>query len=257
MHPRAIRQYRKPKKVRGLLTPVLWGTEQTNKSARGRNPPLGRGQHCLTGKMAGVAHLVDDPDGQQRCWWGVEPDIYRSYHDHEWGRAVADDHRLFEKLCLEGFQAGLSWLTILRKRDNFREAFDNFDPAAVAGYGEAEIDLLLANSGIIRHRAKIVSTINNARRALELTADYGSLTAFFWGEYGQPSTPASIEIQSTTEASRRLAKDLKKRGFTFVGPTTVYAFMQAMGLVNDHLEGCLARAGCEQERQLLLERFGS
>jgi DNA-3-methyladenine glycosylase I len=170
---------------------------------------------------------------------------------------VADDHRLFEKLCLEGFQAGLSWLTILRKRDNFREAFDNFDPAAVAGYGEAEIDLLLANSGIVRHRAKIVSTINNARRALELTADYGSLTAFFWGEYGQPSTPASIEIQSTTEASRRLAKDLKKRGFTFVGPTTVYAFMQAMGLVNDHLEGCLARAGCEQERQLLLERFGS
>ena len=210
----------------------------------------------LRSKMPGVPYLIDDPDGRRRCWWGAEPEIYRSYHDDEWGRAVAYDHRLFEKLCLEGFQAGLSWLTILRKRDNFREAFDNFDPSEVAGYGEPEIDSLLSNPGIVRHRAKIVSTINNARRALELIADHGSLAAFFWGEYGQPSAPAPIEIPPITEASRRLAKDLKRRGFTFVGPTTVYAFMQTMGLVNDHLGGCFVRTACEEERQMLLERFG-
>jgi DNA-3-methyladenine glycosylase I len=209
------------------------------------------------GKMPDMPHLVDDSDGQWRCWWGAEPEIYRWYHDQEWGRAVEDDHRLFEKLCLEGFQAGLSWLTILRKRDNFRRAFFGFDPVFVAGYGQAQVESLLTDTGIVRHRAKIESTINNAKRAVDLIAEYGSLARFFWGRYGQPSTPAPIEIEPTTEASRRLAKDLKKRGFTFVGPTTVYAFMQSMGLVNDHLEGCLARVACEEERQSLLERFGS
>jgi DNA-3-methyladenine glycosylase I len=203
--------------------------------------------------MAGMEHLVQGPDGR-RCWWGVEPDIYRSYHDDEWGRAVANDHRLFEKLCLEGFQAGLSWLTILRKRQNFRDAFAGFDPEIVASYGEAEIARLLDNPGIVRHRAKIASTINNARWALEMAAEHGSLAAFFWCHHGQPSSPAPSEIPATTEASRRLATDLRNRGFTFVGPTTVYAFMQSVGLVNDHLEGCLARGACEAERQLLLAR---
>ena len=203
-----------------------------------------------------MQHLVKDPDGRRRCWWGAQPEIYRSYHDDEWGRAVADDHRLFEKLCLEGFQAGLSWLTILRKRENFRQAFSNFDPAVVASFGQAEVDSLLTDAGIVRHRAKIESTINNARRSLDLITDFGSLAAFFWSEYGQPSTAAPTEIQPTTEASSRLAKDLKKRGFTFVGPTTVYAFMQSMGLVNDHLDGCFVRTACEEQRQMLLERFG-
>ena len=203
-----------------------------------------------------MQHLVNDPDGRRRCWWGAQPEIYRYYHDDEWGRAVADDHRLFEKLCLEGFQAGLSWLTILRKRENFRQAFSNFDPAVIVSFGEGEVDSLLTDAGIVRHRAKIESTINNARRSLDLITDFGSLAAFFWGEYGQPSAPAPIEIQPTTEASSRLAKDLKKRGFTFVGPTTVYAFMQSMGLVNDHLDGCFVRTACEEQRQMLLERFG-
>jgi DNA-3-methyladenine glycosylase I len=203
-----------------------------------------------------MPHLVDDADGQSRCWWGAEPEIYRSYHDHEWGRAVADDHRLFEKLCLEGFQAGLSWLTILRKRDNFRRAFAGFDPVVVAGYGQAQVESLVTDAGIVRHRAKIESTINNARRSLDLIAEHGSLASFFWSQHGQRSQPAPVEILPTTEGSRVLAADLKSRGFTFVGPTTVYAFMQAMGLVNDHLEGCLARVACEEERRLLLERFG-
>jgi DNA-3-methyladenine glycosylase I len=203
-----------------------------------------------------MPHLVDDPDGRRRCWWGAEPEIYRSYHDHEWGRAVADDDRLLEKLCLEGFQAGLSWLTILRKRDNFRRAFSGFDPVVVAGYGQAQVESLLTDTGIVRHRGKIESTINNASRSLDLIAEYGSLTRFFWGHHGQQSQPAPVEIPPITEGSRVLAVELKRRGFTFVGPTTVYAFMQSVGLVNDHLEGCLARAGCEEERQLLLERFG-
>ena len=203
-----------------------------------------------------MPHLVDDADGQGRCWWGAEPEIYRSYHDLEWGRAVADDHRLFEKLCLEGFQAGLSWLMILRKRDNFRRAFAGFDPVVVAGYRQSHVESLLADTGIVRHRAKIESTINNARRSLDLIAEHGSLASFFWGQHGQGSKPAPVEILPTTEGSRVLAADLKRRGFTFVGPTTLYAFMQAMGLVNDHLEGCLARVPCEEERRLLLERFG-
>jgi DNA-3-methyladenine glycosylase I len=206
--------------------------------------------------MPDMSHLVDGADGQRRCWWGADSEIYRSYHDQEWGRAVADDHRLLEKLCLEGFQAGLSWLTILRKRDNFRLAFSGFDPVVVAEYGPAQVELLLTDPGIVRHRAKIESTINNANRSLDLIAEYEALARYFWGQHGQPSQPAPVEIQPTTEASTRLARDLKSRGFTFVGPTTVYAFMQSVGLVNDHLDGCHARVACEQERQLLLERFG-
>jgi DNA-3-methyladenine glycosylase I len=203
-----------------------------------------------------MPYLVVDDAGLSRCRWGADPEIYRLYHDLEWGRAATDDQRLLEKLCLEGFQAGLSWLTILRKRDSFRQAFAGFDPGVVASFGETEIASLLTNSGIVRHRGKIASTINNARRALELTTEHGSLAAFFWRDYGQPLSSTPQEIPAITDESKRLASDLKRHGFTFVGPTTVYAFMQAVGLVNDHRDGCLARDGCEQERQAVLERFG-
>jgi DNA-3-methyladenine glycosylase I len=199
--------------------------------------------------------LIRGADGRLRCaWHGGLPD-YRDYHDREWGRPVADDRRLFEKICLEGFQSGLSWLTILRKRDNFRAAFDGFDFARVAAYGEADVERLLADAGIIRHRGKIVSTINNARRALELVAECGSLAAFFWAfEPGAENRPATIDwatvrAMPTTPVSVRISKELKRRGWTFVGPTTVYAFMQAMGLVNDHVEGCFCRAEAEEERR--------
>lgn len=201
------------------------------------------------------AGLMQGEDGIVRCaWHGNLPD-YQLYHDREWGRPVADDRRLFEKICLEGFQSGLSWLTILRKRENFRAAFDNFDFDKVAGYGEADIERLLADPGIVRHRGKIVSTINNAARAGELVAEFGSLAAFFWSfeppphERPEKVTWAAIAANPTTPVSTRISKDLKKRGWTFVGPTTVYAFMQAMGLVNDHIEGCVCRAEVEAERK--------
>src|SRR4051794_7212128 len=154
-----------------------------------------------------------------RCRWGHSPAIYRSYHDTEWGFPVHDDHRLFEKICLEGFQSGLSWLTILRKRENFRAAFAGFDYEQVARFDQADIDRLLGDEGIIRHRGKIEATINNAQRALEVVESEGSLDAYVW----------NFEPDAA-----KLAKDLKRRGWRFVGPTTVYAFMQAMGLVNDH-----------------------
>lgn len=188
------------------------------------------------------------PDGKARCWWGAEPDIYRVYHDDEWGRPVTDDHRLFEKICLEGFQAGLSWLTILRKRERFRAAFDGFDPGAVARFDEADVQRLLTDEGIVRHEGKIRSTINNANRALELKASHGSLSSYFWGWAG-PEMPAPDEIPATTDASTALSKELKKTGWSFVGPTTTYAFMQAMGLVNDHLAGCHVREACVGERR--------
>ncbi len=198
--------------------------------------------------------IIAGPDGISRCFWhGNLPD-YLHYHDHEWGRPVADDRRLFEKICLEGFQSGLSWLTILRKRDNFREAFEGFDFERVARFGEADVERLLTNAGIVRHRGKIVSTINNAKRARELAGERGSLAAFFWGfEPGPDERPDVVDIahlraNPTTAVSIRLSKELKKRGWSFVGPTTVYAFMQAMGLVNDHLEGCVCRAEIEAER---------
>jgi DNA-3-methyladenine glycosylase I len=199
--------------------------------------------------------LIAGPDGRPRCFWhGNLPD-YLHYHDHEWGRPVADDRRLFEKLCLEGFQSGLSWLTILRKRENFREAFDGFDFERVARYGEADVERLLGNAGIIRHGGKIRSTINNARRAIELAGEHGSLARYFWAHEPQPrERPAVLDLATLranpkTEVSARISKDLKKRGWTFVGPTTVYAFMQAMGLVNDHIEGCSCRVEVEADRR--------
>jgi DNA-3-methyladenine glycosylase I len=187
-------------------------------------------------------------DGIVRCWWpGADP-LYIRYHDEEWGFPVEDDRRLFEKVCLEGFQAGLSWITILRKRENFRKAFANFDPARVARFDARAVRRLLADPGIVRHRGKIESAINNARRALELKKEKGSLAAYFWewvpaaADRPPRVTRQALGAMSATPASVALSRDLRKRGWTFVGPTTLYAFMHAMGLVNDHLEGCAARA---------------
>lgn len=189
-------------------------------------------------------------DGLQRCWWGVEPDIYRTYHDDEWGRPSTDDVRLFEKVCLEGFQAGLSWLTILRKRENFRAAFAGFDPIAVAVFDESDVARLVSDAGIVRHEGKIRSAINNADQALDLIAERGSLAAYFW-EWARPEQPPPSDIPAITEGSAAMSRDMKRRGWSFVGPTTVYAFMQAMGLVNDHLEGCDFRAAAERARRQL------
>ena len=192
----------------------------------------------------------------KRCWWPGEDELYVQYHDHEWGRPVTDDRRLFEKICLEGFQSGLSWITILRKRENFRKAFKEFDPAVVARFGARDVQRLLKDAGIIRHRGKIESTINNAKRALELIDEQGSLAAYFWSwEPAASSRPkkishAALKTMSITDQSTALSKDLKKRGWTFVGPTTCYAFMQAMGLVNDHIEECYVRAEIQRERRV-------
>ena len=200
--------------------------------------------------MATVAtmEIIVAEDGHPRCWWGASTADYREYHDTEWGFGVTDDARLFEKICLEGFQSGLSWLTILRKRENFRAAFDGFDPDSVAGFDESDVERLLGDTGIIRHRGKISSTINNAGRALETIDEHGSLAAYFYQWFDERSDPPS-EISATTSASIALAKDLKRRGWSFVGPTTAYAFMQAMGLVNDHLDGCWIRDAAEDSRQ--------
>jgi DNA-3-methyladenine glycosylase I len=192
-----------------------------------------------------------------RCWWcGTDP-LYVRYHDQEWGRPVTDDRQLFEKVCLEGFQAGLSWLTILRKRERFREAFRGFDPELVARFTARDVQRLLRDEGIVRHRGKIESTINNARRALELVEAEGSLAAFVWrfepaaADRPPAMTRDALMELAQTDASRALAKELKRRGWSFVGPTTAYAFMQAMGLVNDHLEGCDARSRVERARSEL------
>lgn len=193
----------------------------------------------------------------KRCSWPGDDPLYLRYHDEEWGRPVIDDRRLFEKICLEGFQAGLSWLTILRKREHFREAFANFDPHAVADFSGRDVTRLLKNAGIVRHRGKIESTINNAKRALQLIDERGSLASYFWSwepamkDRPRKVTRAALMKMSQTPASTALSKDLKSRGWTFVGPTTVYAFMQAMGLVNDHLESCEVRAQAERARRLL------
>jgi DNA-3-methyladenine glycosylase I len=198
-----------------------------------------------------LMEIVVGDDGLARCWWGSEPEIYRVYHDNEWGRPTTDDHRLFEKVCLEGFQAGLSWLTILRKRENFRAAFAGFDPARVAGFDETDVSLLLSDEGIIRHEGKIRSTINNSERALDLIDEHGSLSSYFWSWAG-PETPAPTTIAPITETSTALSKDLKKRGWSFVGPTTIYAFMESTGLINDHMEGCHVREACALERRSLM-----
>jgi len=198
-------------------------------------------------------HLATGPDGVVRCWWPGGHDDYLAYHDHEWGRPVVDDVRLFEKVCLEGFQAGLSWLTILRKRDNFRAAFAGFDPTLVAGFGPSDVERCLGDAGIVRHRGKIQSTINNAARALELAGEFGSLAAYLWGFEPADHLRAAVgDVPSSTPESTALSRDLKRRGWSFVGPTTVYALMQAMGMVNDHLEGCAFHDVVEGERSALV-----
>lgn len=199
--------------------------------------------------------LESGADGEPRCWWGVGNAEYERYHDTEWGFPQGDDTRLFEKVCLEGFQSGLSWLTILRKRENFRSAFNGFDFHVVAGYGPKDVDRLLHDAGIVRHRGKIEATINNAGRAVDIEASEGSLAAYFWS-FEPPRTGPPGIIPSTTPVSEALAKDLKQRGWRFVGPTTAYAFMQAMGLVNDHLDGCWVRDEAEASRRLAAAAVG-
>jgi DNA-3-methyladenine glycosylase I len=196
-------------------------------------------------------------DGVARCWWSGDDSLYRRYHDLEWGRPVVDDRRLFEKLSLEGFQAGLSWLTILRKRESFRRAFEGFDIEAVSRFGPADVDRLLADPGIVRNRAKIEATINNARRCTGLVDEFGSLAAYVWRfEPDATRRPAVLDhttlLQIDAKAqSSALSKDLRRRGWSFVGPTTVYSFMEAMGLVNDHLDRCDVREEVERERRAL------
>jgi DNA-3-methyladenine glycosylase I len=198
--------------------------------------------------------LIRSDDGVTRCFWGDAPEIYRAYHDLEWGFPVADDRRLFEKLCLEGFQSGLSWLTILRKRENFRAAFAGFDFEQVARFTTRDVTRLLRDAGIVRHRGKIEATINNAQRAVELVDAEGSLAAYVWRFEPSPAarpgtlTWADLLEMAQTPESQALSKDLKKRGWRFVGPTTVYAFMQAMGLVNDHVNGCSIRSPVDDAR---------
>ena len=198
--------------------------------------------------------LFSDETGLRRCVWCRSTPAYRAYHDREWGFPVDDETRLFEKLCLEGFQAGLSWLTILNKRDAFRRAFAGFDAARVARFGARDVERLLGDAGIVRHRGKIESAINNARRLLELRAECGSLAAWAWRFEPAPSsrpkrvTPAALRARGLPAEATALAKELKRRGWTFVGPTTVHAFMQAMGLVNDHVEGCHVRDAAEAAR---------
>jgi DNA-3-methyladenine glycosylase I len=179
--------------------------------------------------------LTRGEDGVVRCFWAGSDPVYRRYHDEEWGFPVADDRRLFEKICLEGFQSGLSWLTILRKRENFRAAFSGFDADRVVRFGSRDVARLLRDAGIVRHRGKIESAIHNAARALELVEEHGSLRAFF-APYA--ATRAFAGWQPVTAESKALSKELRRRGWTYVGPTTMYAFMQAVGLVNDHLTGC-------------------
>jgi DNA-3-methyladenine glycosylase I len=202
-----------------------------------------------------VNDVVLGDDGVARCWWCAGDPLYESYHDTEWGRPVPDDSRLFEKLSLEGFQSGLSWLTILRKRDNFRRAFKSFDIETVARFNARSVQRLLTDAGIVRHRAKIEATITNARRCIDVIEEFGSLAAYVWRYDADPkSRPrrldrATLTQLSTSDEAKAMSKDLRRRGWSFVGPTTAYAFMEAMGLVNDHLTACDAREEVEAERQ--------
>lgn len=202
--------------------------------------------------------LIQGDDGDLRCWWpGNKPD-YIHYHDAEWGRPVTDDRRLFEKICLEGFQSGLSWLTILRKRENFRRAFAGFDFTTIAEFDDADVERLLHDEGIVRHQGKIRSVINNARQAVLLAEEFGSLAAYFWSHEPKAEDrpdkfdKATLGQLAKTDGSIALSKDLKRRGWSFVGPTTAYAFMQAMGLVNDHLEGCCIREQVEADKRAFI-----
>lgn len=198
--------------------------------------------------------LIIGPDGRKRCWWHANDLLYLAYHDDEWGRPCADDRYLFEKICLEGFQAGLSWITILRKRENFRKAFANFEIEKLARFTDKDVERLVGDAGIIRHRGKIESTINNARRAIEMVEREGSLAKFIWQfEPAAKDRPkkfdaASLRPITQSDYSLALSKELKRRGWTFFGPTTAYAFMQAVGLVNDHLHGCVCRQPCLEAR---------
>lgn len=205
-------------------------------------------------RMRNEKGLTVDSNGITRCFWCMSDPLYVEYHDREWGFPVKDDRRLFEKICLEGFQAGLSWLTILRKRENFRLAFAGFDVERVARFTKRDVHRLLGDPGIVRHRGKIESTINNAKRALELIEQSGSLAAHIWQFEPAQKQPVRLDWKAvaanpTTAESIALSKDLRKRGWTFVGPTTMLAFMQAMGLVNHHISGCAAREGATNARR--------
>lgn len=200
-----------------------------------------------------MSATVPGPDGRPRCKWCAATEDYLAYHDHEWGFPVADDIRLFEKLCLEGFQSGLSWRTILAKRENFRVAFHGFDFVRIARFDEQDVARLLADPGIVRHRGKIEATINNARRAIEMVESEGSLAAFIWRHEPDPTALAEPQSASTSPVSVALSKELKRRGWRFVGPTTVYAFMQAMGLINDHAHGCCIRGTVEEARAVFVK----
>jgi DNA-3-methyladenine glycosylase I len=204
-----------------------------------------------------VKDVIVGGDGVARCWWCAGDALYESYHDSEWGRPVDEDVLLFEKLALEGFQAGLSWLTILRKRENFRQAFKSFDIETVARFNSRSVHRLLSDRGIVRNRAKIEATINNARRCLEMIQDFGSFAAYVWRFEPEPSTRPprlnwdSLRQITTSAEAMSLSKDLRRRGWSFVGPTTAYAFMEAMGLVNDHVTACAVR----DEIELVRDRF--
>jgi DNA-3-methyladenine glycosylase I len=201
--------------------------------------------------------LIEGADGRARCWWATSTADYIAYHDEEWGRPVTDDRGIYERLTLEAFQSGLSWLTILRKREGFRSAFAGFDFDRVAEFGDRDVERLLADAAIVRNRAKIEAAIANARAAREMAANGDSLAALVWS-FTPERTPAprqGDELESVTPESKALAKELKRRGFRFVGPTTAYALMQACGIVNDHLEGCALREEVDAERRMALAAF--
>jgi DNA-3-methyladenine glycosylase I len=218
-----------------------------------RQTAFGTGEDVELGLF--VTGIAVGDDGVARCWWSGDDPLYRRYHDAEWGRPVRDDRTLFEMLCLEGFQSGLSWLTILRKREDFRRAFRNFDVGSIARFSSRSVDRLMNDAGIVRNRAKIEATINNARRYPDLIEAFGSLAAYVWrfepDPSSRPAVPDQASLLQITESpeSKAMSKDLRRRGWSFVGPTTVYAFMEAVGLVNDHLEGCGLRAEVERERR--------
>lgn len=196
-----------------------------------------------------MTDLFTAPDGLHRCRWAGTASEFLDYHDREWGFPITDDIRLFEKICLEGFQSGLSWRTILNKRENFRAAFAGFDFHKVAQFTDADVERLVTDAGIVRHRGKITATINNAQRAIEVIAETGTLAAYFWSFEPDPSEIPEPQSLTTSPAAIALSKDLKKRGWKFVGPTTMFAFMQAMGLINDHAIGCVIRKKSEAARQ--------
>ncbi len=199
-----------------------------------------------------MSDLIVGTDGLSRCRWSGSAPDFLHYHDNEWGFPVNDDHQLFEKLCLEGFQSGLSWRTILAKRENFRAAFHNFDFDKIARFNATDVDRLLHDAGIVRHRGKIEATINNAARAQEIIQQEGSLAAYIWRYEPNVEQNRNPRTASTSEESIALSKDLKKQGWKFVGPTTVYAFMQAMGLINDHSENCVIRLQVENARKIFV-----